>query len=178
MIEVKESLPTFNDALLPKSLNRCITQNDYIFNKYRVEVMQKNMVNDLQEVNDKKNRRKIHSVPFYNIQFIDNYIKDFCYIGPHVENREKMINLDPDETVDRVSPDFVTIFLNLSAIPDSVVERLDMSDDFTINLSRQMDKYFHKNPMRKYGESIGYLEWVNYYLEHIKEKKKEEEELK
>lgn len=32
--------------------------------------------------------------PWYNIQFIPNYVSDFAYIGPHVENRHFLIKDD------------------------------------------------------------------------------------
>lgn len=64
-----------------------------------------------------------------------SYIQEFAYIGPHILERERMIT-DGDEIArnNRYQSDVVSIFLNLSAIPDECIRGLEISnEDYSTN---------------------------------------------
>lgn len=85
-------MPRFKDALPNNYLSRYQIQNDYLFEKYSIEIMQKNMLDELKD--GKISTRKIINKPWYNIQYIPEYTTAFAYIGPHFELRDEFIKDD------------------------------------------------------------------------------------
>lgn len=49
--------------------------------------------------------------------------------------------------------DLVSIFLNLSAIPDEVILNLEINDDNSTNFNEVYNKYLEKYPMKKFGST-------------------------
>lgn len=75
-------------------------------------------------------------------------MRQFAYIGPHVKNLDNLLK-DGDDVVgnNRFQSDVVSVFLNLSAIPDEAISKLKISDDdYSINLNEQMTAFFKKLP--------------------------------
>ena len=71
-----------------------------------------------------------------------NYADDFNYIGAHVDEREKLIK-DDDSTmgVKCEQSDSVILLLNLSAIPDWVVQRMTFKPGFSQEFLRLFKEY-------------------------------------
>ena len=68
-------------------------------------------------------RKAVQGTPYYSILSNPAYYDAFAYIGPHVDERDKLIR-DGDGYLEGncEQSDIVNILLNLSAIPDEVVK--------------------------------------------------------
>jgi hypothetical protein len=59
------------------------------------------------------------------------YADAFCYIGAHIDEREKLIRDDDDDDDNNCEQsDIVMILLNLSNIPDEVAQQFDFKGGF------------------------------------------------
>lgn len=70
-------------------------------------------------------------------------MRSFAYIGPHIKNLDSLLN-DGDDNAsnNRFQSDVVSIFLNLSAIPDEVVSKIIISEeDFSINIAENLTPF-------------------------------------
>ena len=67
-----------------------------------------------------------------------SYNQAFAYIAPHVSHREAFLNDDHEgNSSNKYHWDFVSIFLNLSAIPTDCIKNLKISDeDYSTNLNQ------------------------------------------
>lgn len=135
MIHIEEGLPRFKDALKSKYFNRLSNQQDYIYDKYGFNIIHPRWLDNL--IGGLPTSRKIVNIPWYNMQFNPFYMRAFAYIPPHVQDREKMIKDGDDILSNNVyQSDVVSIFLNLSAIPDECIKGLEISsEDYSINLN-------------------------------------------
>lgn len=76
-------------------------------------------------------QKSIQGTPWYNILSNPTYVQRFCYLGPHVRNREKYLkDRDDDAGNNFLQSDVVLILMNLSAIPDEVASKLVESGGF------------------------------------------------
>ena len=67
----------------------------------------------------------------------------------------------------------MSIFLNLSAIPDDCVKGLQISDeDYSTNLNEQMADFTKKNPMKSFGRS-GLDTWLKLFDDFLDQRDKE-----
>jgi hypothetical protein len=81
-------------------------------------------------------------------------MRSFAYIGPHIKNLDNLLNDgDGDTSNNRFQSDVVSIFLNLSAIPDEVVSKIIISEeDFSINIAENMTPILSsKSPSSKFS---------------------------
>ena len=65
-------------------------------------------------------------------------MRQYAYIGPHIKNLDNLLK-DGDDVVgnNRFQSDVVSVFLNLSAIPDEAIAKLKISED---DLSIKLDE--------------------------------------
>lgn len=84
----------------------------------------------------------ILKTPWYNILSNPNYCDDFQYIGPHVQEREKLIiDQDSDQANSFEQSDVVLLLLNLAYIPDEIAKQFDFSPGFSERFVSKMKKY-------------------------------------
>lgn len=106
------------------------------------------------------------NVAFYNIQYIPGYARQFAYLGPHIRDRYRLLH-DEDGVVknNRHQSDVVSIFLNLSAIPDEVIQGLEISEA-GLNFNESMDRYLKKYPFKSFGKSTN-AQWIQLYMDFL-----------
>ena len=79
------------------------------------------------------------------------YADSFCYIGAHIDEREKLIRDDDDDDDNNCEQsDIVMILLNLSNIPDEVAQQFDFKAGFQKDFLELMDRY-KSNFQNKHG---------------------------
>lgn len=169
MVSIREDLPTFKDALPGEYLDRLQIQQAYVYESYGYNVIQQTLLDSLQ--GGKAGSRKIVNIPWYNVQYVPAYASDFAFIGPHVQGRSEFISDgDAIDANNRFQSDVVTLFLNLSALPDEVAAAIEISDeDYSTNLRAELAKYYKKHPMKSFGQS-SMDTWVRLYMEFLSEK--------
>jgi hypothetical protein len=70
------------------------------------------------------------------------YVDDFCYIGPHFPDRNKIIReVEFDTSNNYQQSDVVLILTNLGAIPDFVARKFHLSRNFAVDFMGYMDEY-------------------------------------
>ena len=153
-IEIDEELPSFFQALPESYLERLKIQQLYIEQSYRFNVMTRNFLDELDEAMlwaESSDDRKIVNIPWYNIQYVPHYMQAFAWIGPWVYGRDIILqekcHWDEDMLIHRYQCDFVTIFLNLSAIPRECIQNLQISNQAlqSTNLCLLMEKHHKMN---------------------------------
>ena len=146
MIKVHEGLPKLKNAMPSENLNRMQILKNYVHEVYGFEVLEQLFMDTLK--GGRRTSRKLQNDPFYNIQLMPSYMKQFAYIGPHIKNVDNLLkDGDEQEGNNRFQSDVVSVFLNLSAIPDECISKLEISeDDYSINLLEQMQAFMGKLP--------------------------------
>lgn len=170
MIKVHEGLPKFKNAMQRENLNRMQILKNHIHQTYGFEFIEQLFI-DIQK-GGRLTSRKLQNDPYYNIQFIPSYMRKFAYIGPHVKNLDNLLK-DGDDVIsnNRFQSDVVSIFLNLSAIPDECISKLRISeDDYDINLKREMDAFLSRLPKKDDGSPAGMHNLYENYKEFISQK--------
>lgn len=72
--------------------------------------------------------------------------------------------------------DFVSIFLNLSAIPSEVIASISINEDYSTNFNDELEKYLSRNPMKRFGSTSIY-EWIKLYTQFLVKKDMEHYDL-
>lgn len=72
--------------------------------------------------------------------------------------------------------DVVSIFLNLSAIPDECIRGLEISnEDYSTNYKKLFADYIKRNPMKGMGKS-SLQTWLKLYDDFLEEREKEDQD--
>ena len=90
----------------------------------------------------------------------------------HVKNRDVFLK-DGDNIKwnDKLQSDMVSIFLNLSAIPDDIIHNLRVDDtDYSLNFNEQMDNYLSKNPDKEFRKMTAYKQYYSLYMDFLAKK--------
>jgi hypothetical protein len=141
-------------------------------------------------------RKAIQGSPWYVVLSNPSYSEAFNYIGPHIREREKLIeDGDKDRFVmgengkptnvltneckrDRwEQSDLVLIIMNLAFLPDEVVKKIDFTkEQWSVKFKQNMEDY-NKHYMERTGKE---WEWQTdevekAYMEFIKEARKKDE---
>ena len=110
---------------------------------YGFEIAEQPLIERLKET--QVPRKAIQGTPWYNILTNPVYIEMFCFLGPHVKNRERYIkDHDFEGHNNYLQADVVTILLNLCAIPDEVAKKLKLNyfdSYYNTDFLRHMDGY-------------------------------------
>ena len=129
-IEVDEDLPNFFNVLKPQQAYQMITEAANMKNNFSIEVMEESVLQRLG--NMQWPIKTMQGTPFYDILSNRNYADQFCYIGAHIPEREKLLeDGDENEEDNCEQADMVQILLNLAAVSDNVVRAFDFKSGFS-----------------------------------------------
>lgn len=139
-ISVDEDLPNFFKCVKLSQANQVIAENENLMKNYGFERTDPDTIRVLDATVVPK--KAIQGTPWYSILSNNLYSEAFNYTGAWVNEREKLIEDGyPDEYVDgnkksgqmtdqckmlrAEQSDMVNILLNLSYIPDEVVQKIN-----------------------------------------------------
>lgn len=118
-ISVDEDLPSFFDAIKLRHAREILSEFYNIKNRYGLEIEDIDVINKLEKI--KFPERCIQGSPWYSILANHDYVERFNYISAMVPDRTAYIkDLNEDKNV---QSDFCVLLLNLSAIPDEIVQQ-------------------------------------------------------
>lgn len=110
-------------------------------------------------------RKAIQGTPWYFILSNSDYAEAFNYIGPHIKEREKLIedgdqdrcvkdpqtNQDTKELTEECKidrweqSDLVLILMNLAFLPDEIIQKIDFNQEqWSVKFKKDMDEYKQK----------------------------------
>ena len=115
-IKVDEHLPYFFHAISPIHIRAFEESNRYQMEEFQI---QQYISNPMDNVNRATVSKYIESNPWYNILSSQYYLESFCYIGPHIKDRHKLLNEHSgfnSEDCDKY--DLVLLMLRLPFIPE------------------------------------------------------------
>lgn len=118
-IMVDEDLPNFFTAVKLGQADEIVQETNNLKENYGIEIEDPRVVNILDMTTMPK--KPIQGTPWYSILSNPLYSEPFCYIGAHIDEREKLIKDDDDNDDNNCEQsDIIMILLNLSNIPDEV----------------------------------------------------------
>jgi len=159
-IEPDEDLPNFFNAVNLGQANQIVNADQYLKEKFEFEMNDPDTIARLDATTMPK--KSIQGTPWYHILSNKWYVNEFNYIGPHIKEREKLIeDGDPDrfdvgadgnlntsvlstECVrDRLEQsDLVMILFALAYLPDEVVQKVDFTQEqWSLKLKEEMIGY-------------------------------------
>ena len=129
-IAVDEDLPNFFDVLKPQQAYQMIAEAANMREQFAVEIMDEAALRRLGTM--QWPAKTMQGTPFYDILSNRDYADQFCYIGAHVPEREKLLEDGDDNDEDNTEQaDMVQILLNLGAVSDNVVRAFDFKSGFS-----------------------------------------------
>jgi hypothetical protein len=143
-IEIDEDLPSFFKAVTLTQADEIVMKDNYMKRRFGFEENDPDTIQKLDAT--KMPRKAIQGTPWYVIMSNSNYAEYFNYIGPHVKEREKLIEDGDKERMvkdengkptkemaleckrDRwEQSDLVLIIMNLAYLPDKVIRKIDFT---------------------------------------------------
>jgi len=128
-IEVDEDLPGFFTVMRLAQRDQLIAMSENMKKNFGFEFTDPDTVVELEKAAFP--RKTIVGTPWYSILSNPTYQNQFQYTGSFVTEREKLINdgypRDEDPRYKYEQSDLVMILLNLSYIPDEVVQSVDFT---------------------------------------------------
>lgn len=88
-IEIDEDLPNFFKAVSLSQADQVVQMDQYLKKRFGFELNNPKMITTLDAT--KMPRKAIQGTPWYFIMFNSDYAEQFNYIGPHIKEREKLI---------------------------------------------------------------------------------------
>lgn len=117
-ISVDEDLPNFFEALKLKHADQIVAEYHNMKNRYGLEIEDSEVIAKLEKT--RVPEKSIQGVPWYYLLCNLDYSERFVYINAMVKDRTEFIkDVNPDKNV---QSDFAVLLLNLSAIPDEIVQ--------------------------------------------------------
>ena len=126
-----------------------ISEEENLQNTFGFIITDPDTITELESINVPK--KACQGTPWYQILTNEKYKHLFNYTGAYVSEREKLIEIDPNEEAKLETDengeytdeskriiceqsDFVIFMLNLASVPDSVIEKIDMSPGWSKKL--------------------------------------------
>lgn len=161
-IDVDEDLPHFFEAVKLSQANQIVMENHNMQDNFGFEPNDPDTIEVLD--NTKLPKKAIQGTPWYQILSNHHYASEFCFIGAHVKEREKLIEDGyPEVFVDGkkhlgmtytcknerwAQSDMVVLLLNISYIPDEVVHKIHFKPGWQIQFKKDMETFKkHYNEM-------------------------------
>jgi len=150
-ISVDEDLPNFFEALKLKHADLILSEYHNIKNRFGLEIEDAEVIAKLEKVQVPE--KTIQGTPWYSVLANLDYCERFVYINPSVKDRKEFIkDANPDNVI---QSDFVVLLLNLSAIPDEIVQQFhngisgpDFQEEFLEAVKRYRKKFERRFGMK------------------------------
>ena len=162
-IDVDEDLPHIFETLTIRNAQIFVQTNGHMMQRYGFEFQDPDTVEALDKIKFVP-RKAMTGAPFYHLMSNADYVEDFCYIGPEIKEREKLIEdgYEPDmvesgkfdskgQPIMEISEssanartetsDMVMILLNLAYIPDQVAGNIDFTPGWSLKFKENMEAY-------------------------------------
>lgn len=135
-MKVDEDLPNFFKCVKLSQADEIIKEEENMIKNFGFQINDPDTIQRLKEINVPK--KPCQGTPWYTILSNPNYMSQFNYIGAYVTEREKLIEDGQADDLDSQGEikayqkalrceqsDMVMILLNLSVVPDEVIQKLD-----------------------------------------------------
>ena len=150
-INVDEDLPNFFEALKLKHADQIVCEYHNMKNRYGLEIEDADVIAKLEKTQIPE--KSIQGTPWYSVLANLDYSERFVYINPMVKDRTIFIkDMNPDANV---QSDFSVLLLNLSAIPDEIVQQFsngisgpDFQEEFLEAVKRYRKKFERRFGMK------------------------------
>lgn len=162
-INVDEDLPNFFEALKLRHADQIICEYNNMKERYGLEIEDADVIAKLEKIESPP--KYIQGTPWYYPLANLDYCERFVYFNAMIKDRTEFIkDLNPDKNV---QSDFSVLLLNLSAIPDEIVQQFhngisgsDFQEEFLEAVKRYRKKferrfgskweYQNKNNVKRY----------------------------
>jgi hypothetical protein len=151
-IKVDEDLPNFFKSVKLSQADELVIENENMQNNFGL------CINDPDTIETLNNtcipKKAVQGTPWYQVLSNPKYSTLFYYIGAYVEEREKLIEDDQENTTNNdgkmielckkiryEQSDMIMILLNLAYIPDSVVQDIDFEKGWHERFLKLMNAY-------------------------------------
>lgn len=157
-IEIDEDLPNFFESITLQQANFVVEKDKYLKEHFHFEENDPDTIERLDST--KMPKKAIQGTAWYTVNSNKDYADAFNYIGPHIKEREKLIEdgymvhmvKGEGEKKKHMSKaciarrweqsDMIIILLSLSAIPDKVIYNVDFATEhWSDKLREEMIKY-------------------------------------
>ena len=157
-----EDLPEFFKSIPLKYADVLLKENEHIKDWYGFELNDPDTIELLVEAKQKIPKKTIVGTPWYQVTSNLAYSEAFCYLGPFVPEREKLIEDGLQDRIDHEKSDpsknqivltencirerleqsdLVLLLLNLAYIPDAVAKNLHFECGWSVNFKALMLDY-------------------------------------
>lgn len=150
-LSVDEDLPNFFEALKLKHADQVVSEYHNIKDRYGLEIEDADLIAKLEKISVPE--KSIQGTPWYSVLANLDYCERFGYISAMIKDRAefiKDINAEPT-----IQSDFVVLLLNLSAIPDEIVQQFhggingpDFQNEFLEAVKRYRKKFERRFGMK------------------------------